>query len=98
MTHTIPHTAQGIGPAIAHRSDDTPGREGSAESCAILLLLHKHESGLPASAIVALTGLPVQAVQAALLGLQYRNRITPRGRGMASRWYLPIHAPKDAAP
>lgn len=75
----------------------TPGREGSDEACLILRLLHRYPEGMSSAGIVTVTGLMPTAVQAALLGLQTRNRITPRGRGTASRWFLCAHAPAESA-
>lgn len=76
---------------------DTPGREGSAEACAILLLLHRHPQGLPPAEVAVLVNAPRPAVDDALWGLKSRNRVVCTGRSTGTRWLLAQHAPKAAA-
>ena len=76
---------------------DTPGREGSREACAILLLLHRHPNGLHPAEVAVLINASREAVDYALWGLKNRHRIVCTGRSTATRWMLKQHAPQAEA-
>lgn len=76
---------------------DTPGREGSPEACAILLLLHRHHQGLHPAEIAVLINASREAVNYALWGLRTRHRVLCTGRSTATRWMLKQYAPQVQA-
>lgn len=81
-------------------ADDTqlpgPGRTGSAQAVAVLLLLARHTSGLTVPDIAASTNLTREDVAAALYGLRQRHRVRCVWIEQAARWFLIQHTPRSA--
>lgn len=69
-------------------TDTLPGQEGSAEACAILLLLHKRRDGMSLAQICRELGLETREVTPALLGLRERHRVVGSGVGAGTAWRL----------
>ena len=73
-----------------------PGRTGSAQAVAVLLLLARHTSGLTVPDIAASTNLTREDVAAALYGLRQRHRVRCVWIEQAARWFLIQHTPRSA--
>ena len=67
---------------------ETAGREGSAESMRVLLLLNQWRRGLAFRELQDILALEVKTLQSTLLGLQRRYRVRCEGRGTAALWLL----------